>query len=69
MLKSSNRQISLKRAGSHRVGCCAQGILDVLNWKLSEDDYRALARLPREVMSSDVANVSHPAGVLFAAEA
>ncbi len=48
---------------------CVQGILDVLNWELSEDDYRALARLPREVMSSDVANVSHPAGVLFAAEA
>lgn len=48
---------------------CVQGILDVLNWELSEDDYRALARLPREVMSSDVAKVSHPAGVLFAAEA
>lgn len=46
-----------------------QGILDVLNWQLSDEDYRALARLPREATSSDVANVSHPAGVLFAAEA
>ncbi|BDA45305.1 probable NADPH-dependent aldo-keto reductase, chloroplastic [Coccomyxa sp. Obi] len=54
------------KAGSHEH---VQGILDVLNWELTEDDYRALARLPREVMSSDVANVSHPAGVLFAAEA
>ena len=27
------------------------------------------ARLPREVILSEVANVSHPTGVLFAAEA
>ncbi len=52
-----------------KYGWMLQGILDVLNWDLPEDDYRALARLPREVMSSEVANVSHPAGVLFAAEA
>lgn len=54
------------KAGSHEH---VQGILDVLNWDLPEDDYRALARLPRKVLSSDIANVSHPAGVLFCAEA
>lgn len=48
---------------------CEQGILDVLNWELPEDDYRALARLPKEVDAADVAALASPAGVLFAAEA
>ncbi len=45
-----------------------QGILDVLNWELSGDDYRALARLPHKVNSVDTADVHRSTGLLFDAE-
>ncbi|KAK9916090.1 hypothetical protein WJX75_008482 [Coccomyxa subellipsoidea] len=40
-----------------------QDILDVLNWELSVDDYRALARLPSETTSADFASVRRSRGI------
>ena len=46
----------------------SQGILDVLNWELLEDDYRALARLPQETTSADIASEQRSTALVYDAE-